>query len=73
MVEDKWLLVVAVPVAIYLSLSIWRRIRDLNARIDQLKRDEASGPVNPYQAMFDITAAQRPAPKKKPESIDHKE
>jgi len=54
MVEDKWLLLASIPVVVFLGISIWRRMSALNRRIDQLKREEASGPINPYQAMYEI-------------------
>ena len=54
MVEDKWLLIASIPVVVFLGISIRRRLRDLNDRIEQLKRDEAAGPVNPYQAMSEM-------------------
>ena len=54
MVEDKWLLLASIPVVVFLGISIWRRLRELNGRIDQLNRDEAAGPVNPYQAMYEV-------------------
>ena len=58
-------LVVAVPIPFtantmaspehpFLGISIRRRIVELNARIAQLKREEAAGPVNPYQAMYEM-------------------
>jgi len=57
MVEDKWLLIASIPVVVFLGISIHRRLRDLNDRIEQLKRDEAAGPVNPYQAMSEMIPA----------------
>ena len=54
MVEDKWLLLASIPVVVFLGISIRRRIVEINARIAQLKREEAAGPVNPYQAMYEI-------------------
>jgi hypothetical protein len=57
MVEDKWLLLASIPVVVFLSLSIRRRLRDLNARIEQLKREETADPINPYQAMYEAMAA----------------
>jgi len=54
MVEDKWLLLASIPVVVFLGISIRRRIIELNSRIEQLKREEAAGPVNPYQAMYEM-------------------
>jgi len=54
MVEDKWLLLASIPVVVFLGISIRRRIVELNSRIEQLKREEAAGPVNPYQAMYEM-------------------
>lgn len=58
MVEDKWLLLAAIPVVVFLSFSIWRRARELNAKIEQLKREEAAGPVSPYQSMYEMMSGQ---------------
>lgn len=30
----------------------------MNERIDQIKREEADGPVDPYRALFDIMSPQ---------------
>ena len=54
MVEDKWLLLASIPVVVFLGISIRRRIVELNARLAQLKREEAAGPVNPYQTMYEM-------------------
>lgn len=54
MVEDKWLLLASIPVVVFLGISIRRRIGSLNARIEELKREEAAGPVNPYAAMYEV-------------------
>ena len=56
MVEDKWLLVASFPVVVFLGVMIRRRVRELNRRIEQVKREEAAGPINPYQAMFDMVS-----------------
>ena len=53
MVADKWLLVLEIPILWFLVRSIRGRIARLNARIDEVKEEEARNPGNPYQAMFD--------------------
>ena len=53
MVADKWLLVLEIPILWFLARSIRGRIARLNARIAEVKAEEATNPGNPYQAMFD--------------------
>jgi hypothetical protein len=53
MVADKWLLVLEIPILVFLVRSIQGRIARLNARIEEVKREEPNGPANPYQALFD--------------------
>jgi hypothetical protein len=66
MLEDKWLLVlavVAVPAAVYLIRRISSLSADIDRRLDEVRADEETKPADPHRALFELWESS--APKRK--------